>query len=195
METLFKSLSNKFLIVNQGVAITEHIDPVIFELDKFFQQDGLHARVTSGKRDPNSQLRIIRTALVNNRLAADYQEAFDDMTGKFMWQGQEVYNFQPGWSKLLNIGFVVNPPIAAKCLMDYYRPGSNENRKGQIIGASPHFMGTAFDISGGADGIGQEAAVVAKAIGRVHGLKGYLLERNQNCVHIDCNFVDMEYHV
>ena len=192
---MFTSLSNKFLTVNKGVELTEHIDPVITELDEYFKADNLYARVTSGKRNPESQLRIIRNALVNNRLASEYGEAFDDMNGKFQWEGQQVYNWQPGWSKLLNIGFIVNPPIAAKCLMDYYRPGSSENRKGQIIGASPHFTGAAFDISGGANGIGQEAAVIAKAKGKVKGLKGYLLERNQNCVHVDCQFIDIKTFV
>jgi hypothetical protein len=191
-ESKFKSPSNKFLTLNPGVVLTEHIDPVIHDLDKEFIAAGLRAKVTSGLRDPASQLRIIRTALVNNRLAGDYEEAFDDISGKFIWEGQEVYNWQPGWSKLLNVGFIVNPPFTAKCLMDYYRPGSTENKKGQLIGASPHFRGAAFDIGGGADGINQEAAVIKGAMGKVKGLKVYLFERNQNAIHIDTEFIDME---
>lgn len=184
----FRSLSNTHLVVNRSVELTEHIDPVIADLDIYFSSENLHARVTSGKRNPESQLRIIRTALVNNRLADHYQEAFEDINSRTIWEGKDVYSWQPGWSKLLNIGFIVNPPLPAVCLMDYYRPGSTTNRKGQVINPSPHFNGTAFDISGGADGIGREAAVIAKAFGekKVRGLRGYLLERNQNCVHVDC---------
>lgn len=182
----WKSVNNKYLIVNQGVELTKHIDPVIFDLDKEFEKEGLFARVTSGKRDPNSQLRIIRTALTNNRLANLFDEAFEDLTYTFTWHGKIVYGWQPGWSKLLNIGFIVNPPIAAECLMDYYRPGSSVNRKGQIIGTSPHFLGTAFDVSGGANGIGNEAAVIARSKGKIKGIKGYLLERNNNAIHVDC---------
>lgn len=188
----FKALSNKFLIVNPSVVLTEHIDPVIFELDSYFEADGLKSKVTSGLRNSSDQLRIIRGALVTHRIADDYPQAFEDMTGKFIWKEKEVYNWQPGWSKLLNLGFIVNPPFDAKALMDYYRPGSAENRKGQIIHQSPHTRGTAFDIGGGPDGITQEQAVLNKAIGKVKGLKGFLLERNNNAVHCDCKYIDME---
>lgn len=187
---IFKSLSNKFLTVNSNAVLTEHIDPVIFLLDKEFEAAGVRARVTSGKRDPESQLRIIRTALVNHRLADDFPQAFEPMEGKFVWEGKQVYNWQPGWSKLLNIGFVVNPPLAAECLMDYIRAGSTENRKGKIIQPSPHFTGGSFDIGGGADGILQEADIIEKSKGKVKGLKNFLLERNQNCVHCDCDFIE-----
>jgi hypothetical protein len=190
-----KSLANKFLIVRDSVRLTEHIDPVIHVLDSFFEKANVKAYVTSGLRTPDDQLRIIRSALINNRLADQYQEAFDDITGKTTHNGEQVYNWQEGWSKLLNIGYIVNPPFAAKALMDYFRPGSAINKRGMIIGQSPHTRGTAFDIGGGPDGISQETEVIKSAIGKVKGLKGYLLERNNNAIHVDCLFIDMENYV
>lgn len=191
-ETKFKSLDNQWLIVKPTVRLTEHIDPVIHNLDSFFKEANLKSYVTSGLRTSADQLRIIQNALVNNRLADDFPEAFKDISGKTTFEGHEVYNWQPGWSKLLNIGYIVNPPFPAKCLMDYYRPGSSANKKGQIIGKTPHASGVAFDIGGGADGIAQEQKVIESAFGKVPGLKGFLLERNNNAIHVDVKFVDVE---
>jgi len=186
-----KSLSNKWLIVGKYVQLTEHIDPVIADLDPFFEQAGLKAVVTSGLRKSEDQLRIIRTELTRRGLAGEYQEAFQPITDHIQWEFMEVYAWQPAWSKLLNLGFIVNPPITAKVLMDYYRPGSDMNKKGQVIGQSPHTHGRAFDIGGGPDGLGNELRVIESAMGKVKGLKGFLLERNQNCLHIDVQFIDI----
>lgn len=181
-----KSYENKFLIVKPHVILTEVIDPVIFALDEYFKQANIRASVTSGLRKPEDQLRIIRGELTRRDLAQYYQEAFDLITGKTIYEGVEVYNWAPGWSKLLSVGFIVNPPFAAKCLMDYYRPGSSENKKGQYIGQSPHTKGMAFDIGGGSDGLDNELSVLKSAMPKITGLKGYLLERNNNCLHVDC---------
>jgi len=182
---------NKFLLVKDNVVLTEHITPVIAKLDPFFAAHKLTAWVTSGLRRPEDQLRIIRNELNRRGLSGDYQQAFEDIGAKIMYEDTEVYAWQPAWSKLLSLGFIVNPPYPAVVLMDYYRPGSTENRKGQLIGDSPHTRGTAFDISGGKDGVFNEAQVIERAMGNVTGLKGYLVERNQNCVHVDCQPIDM----
>lgn len=185
-----KSHENKWLIVRPHVILTEQIDPVILALDENFKKANLRSYVTSGLRKPEDQLRIIQGELTRRGLAQHYQEAFDLITGKTKYEGVEVYNWQVGWSKLLSVGFIVNPPYAAKCLTDYYRPGSSENKKGQFIGQSPHTKGTAFDIGGGQDGLDNELAIVRSA--KIAGLKGYLLERNQNCLHVDCFDLDVE---
>jgi hypothetical protein len=177
---------NKYLLLKNGVVLTEHISPVIDALDKYFEEAGLVAYVTSGLRTPEDQLRIIQNQLKARVLDNYYPEAFGNIGGKYNFQGQSVYNWQPGWSKLLSVGFIVNPPYPAHVLMDYYRPGSSENKKGQLIGDSPHTKGTAFDVSGGGDGVTNEALVIERAKGKVKGLKGYLIERNNNAIHVDC---------
>ena len=187
-----KATENKWLLLKPNVILTEHINPVIADLDKYFEVANLKAYVTSGLRNSEDQLRIIRTELTRRGLAGDYQEAFEPISNKIQYEGEEVYAWQPSWSKLLSLGFVVNPPFSAKCLMDYFRPGSISNSKGRVIGQSPHTSGRAFDIGGGPDGLGNELRVIESAMGKVKGLKGFLLERNQNCLHIDVNFIDME---
>jgi len=188
-----KSTDNKWLILKPNVILTEHIDPVIHALDEYFEAANLKAYVTSGLRNSEDQLRIIRTELTRRGLAGEYQDAFEPISNKIQYEGEEVYSWQPSWSKLLSLGFVCNPPYSAKCLMDYFRPGSISNSKGRVIGQSPHTSGRAFDIGGGPDGLGNELRVMESAMGKVKGLKGFLLERNQNCLHIDTAFIDMEH--
>ena len=185
-------MNNKFLLIKDSVILTEHITPVIERLDPFFAAHNLTAWVTSGLRRPEDQLRIIRNELNRRQISGEYQDAFRDIGEKTEYEGEEVYAWQPAWSRLLNLGFIVNPPYPAKVLMDYYRPGSTENRKGKIIGDSPHTRGTAFDIGGGKDGVVNEAIVMEQAMGNVKGLKGYLIERNNNAIHVDCVPIDIE---
>jgi hypothetical protein len=179
-----KSHNNKFLIVRSNVVLTEHIDRVIADLDPFFKAADLEAYVTSGLRDAVGQLRIIRNGLTRFKIADAYEDAFEDINKKIVWNGREVYGWQPGWSKLLNLGYIVNPPFPAEVLENYYRPGSLVNAKGTIIQASPHFRGTAFDVSGGSNGVNDELAVIQDS--KVRGIKSYLVERTNNCVHVDC---------
>ena len=183
---------NRFLLIKDNVILTEHIRPVISDLDEYFEKANVTAWVTSGLRRPVDQLRIIRNELNRRGLSQQYQDAFEDIGKKIQYEGEEVYAWQPGWSRLLKDGFIVNPPYPAVALMDYYRPGSQENRKGKLIGDSPHTRGVSFDIGGGVNGVTDEAKVIEKAMGKVKGLKGYLIERNNNCVHVDVNPVDME---
>lgn len=189
-----KSLENKWLIVRDSVKLTEHIDPVINALDSFFESFKLKSYVTSGLRTPEDQLRIIRSALVANRLADDYPEAFLGMDTRIPYhfdEIREIYGWQMGWSKLLSIGYIVNPPHDAIVLMDYIRPGSKENKKGKMIYQSPHTRGTAFDIGGGKDGVDNELEVIKAATGKIKGLRGYLLERNNNAIHVDVKPINL----
>lgn len=188
-----KSLENKWLMLRSGVRLTEHIDPVIRALDIFFEAAGHKSYVTSGLRTPADQLRIIQNALVNHRLGDEYESAFQNIGKKMQHEGKEIYVWQLGWSKLLNLGFIVNPPYDAEVLMDYVRPGDTENRKGRMIYQSPHTRGMAFDIGGGPDGLNNELAVIKSAMGKIKALRGYLLERNNNCLHVDVRASDVSY--
>lgn len=185
------SADNKFLRVKPGVILTPVLEAGAVELEKDFAAAGVVAWITSGKRGPEDQLRIIRGALVKLKLDAIYPEAFKcGLQDKIQYQGKTVFAWQPGWSALLNAGFVVNPPLAAECLMDYYRPGSTVNKKGKVIGMTPHWKGTALDIGGGPDGISgittNELSVMNKAMARkAKGLKGFLPEHGNNAIHCD----------
>lgn len=181
-------IENKWLKIRPGVVLTETIEPVIISLEKYFANAHVMAWVTSGLRGPEDQLRIIRNALTARHLDAQYPDVFKKgIADKIEVNGKLVYAWQFGWSKLLNVGFIVNPPFTAEVLMDYYRPGSIENRKGRIIGQTPHATGRAFDIGGGEGGIARELKVVQGALkAGVKGLKGFLAEHGNNCVHCDC---------
>lgn len=180
---------NKFLKVNPSVILTPVIEPVIAALESCFEAEGLVAVVTSGLRTPEDQLIVIQNFLRMKRLDVNYPEA---MSGKidtrFTWEGQEVYSWQPGWSALLNSGIIVNPPIAAICLLNYIN-AAGINRKGQSIPASNHIPGHAFDIGGGKNGLNDEVAVVLKYKDKIPGIVDYVIERNNNCLHLNCKIV------
>ena len=65
--------------------------------------------------------------------------------------------------------------------------GKRSKQKGLFINQTPHARGTAFDVGGNSNGIMDEAAVLAEAKKQnLAGLRGFLLERENNCVHVDC---------
>lgn len=177
------SYNNKFLIVKEGVILTKHIDPVIFALDKYFADANLKAYVTSGLRDAHRQLRVIRQYLTQKKLDSLYPDAMTCQPADIK-PGTNEYVWQRAWSHLLSTGLVINPPLRAICLVDYLRRGVN--MKGQYINQTPHAKGTAFDIGGGANTVSDESIVLKAAFGKVKGLKNYLVERENNAIHVDC---------
>lgn len=196
----FQSLQNKWLVVREGVILTDVIDPVILQLDPFFEQAQLKAFVTSGLRDAQHQLGIILNLADKNSLNEEL--FYNGLIGspidfKVKWSSaplQNTYWWQPIWSALLNRGVIVNPPLAAETLMDYYRKDELTGKlvlyksAGYLIQPSPHFNGTAFDVGGGNDkDISNELAVIREATkdGGIKGFKGLVVERNNNCVHVD----------
>lgn len=179
--------ANKYLRVLDNVVLTPVITPVILALDKYFEAAKLQALVTSGLRNPQDQLRIIRNYLTSKGLAVKYPEAMvGTVANTMVLDGKTIYAWQMGWSALLNSGVIINPPQKAATLMDYNRNGVIIP-KGRVINGSPHFTGRAFDIGGGINGIADEQAVIAKALAdKLPGLLDTLPERENNCSHIDC---------
>lgn len=181
---------NKFLTVGlrSGVRLTPIIEPVIIALDKYFEAANLKASVTSGERTSGDQLTIIRNYSKSFGVDKEFPEILTcGVLDKIDFgDGKKIFTWQRAWSRLLNKNIIVNPPMPANCLFDYMRDGVN--KKGQQIGYSPHYFGKAFDIGGGIDhDPTNELAVIKTAmIEKVKGLKGFLLERKQNCLHIDC---------
>ncbi|HJZ18896.1 MAG TPA: hypothetical protein VJ208_02225, partial [Candidatus Nanoarchaeia archaeon] len=166
-------------------------EPVICALESYFEAEGKVANVTSGLRDAASQLSIIRGYLAKKGMDKKYPEAITcGLNNKIQFETKIVHAWQLGWSALLNVGIIINPPIDAICLMDYFG-ADGLNRKGKVIKASEHFNGTCFDIGGGVDGINGDAVseqkIVQKALDdKCPGLVSIVLERNNNCVHCHC---------
>lgn len=180
--------NNTFLIVNVGVRLTVDIIPVIIALDTYFAAEGIKANVTSGERTSQDQLNII----VRYAKRYDVHKEFPEILTCGVYdtidfgEGKKLFTWQRAWSRLLNIDVIINPPRQAKPLFDYWRYGVN--RKGTMIGLSPHFYGKAFDIGGGTDhDITNEMKVVQRAFKekKIPGFKNYLAERKNNCVHCD----------
>lgn len=168
-------MSAKWLSIAEGVQLTAPIEAVINKLEGYFEIQNLRAVVTSGLRTREDQLRIIVEAAQKRGMSPtfgqlDYDKKFDN--GRYVWQ--EV------WSELLRQGFIVNPPHPAECLFDYIR--GNENRKGRVIGMSPHYFGRAFDIGGTA---AENVIKYALTHNPDIGIRGFLVERANNAVHVD----------
>lgn len=178
-----KALENKWLVVLPGVILTPAIEPVITALEPYFEKAKIKAFVTSGLRTAEDQLRVIRQYLVKKGLDKKYPQAMtcavhDSKDGEYAWQ--------MAWSNLLNAGVIINPPLPAVLLMDYYN-SKNRNRKGLLFPQTAHASGTAFNIGGGGNGVDDEAAVVQRAIDdKVKGLKSFVKERENNAIHCNC---------
>jgi hypothetical protein len=183
-------MQNKYLILGRSVIRTPATDPIIARLDPYFGAADHQAFITSVLRDPAAQLRLIQDFCRVKNIAKDYCEVLTATIGGMMqWNGRSVYEWQPGWSRLLNIGLIVSPPRPAEALLDYFKDGIN--KKGLIIPASEHFLGTAFDISGRGGlnpTIEDEIKVVKTAMTTDPnlGIRNYTIERNNNCLHISC---------
>lgn len=177
-----------WLTYREGVKKTPAIARTVELLDPYFE--GESSEITSGLRTPEDQIRIIAGKMKRHGIYNDYPE-FDLHQDSDPGFGMEVndevvYFWQRGWSRLLNIGDIVNPPIPAKCLYDYFRPGNQENKKGATIQISPHQRGLAFDIGGGTN-LMEKAKRVMKAYQEGNAfLTDYLQERINNAVHCGC---------
>lgn len=170
----WKAYENKNLIVPKTVVLNERLNSTLCAIDKYWPPNG--ETVTSGVRTPEDSLRIIQTYLKKKDLARVYPEAMAlTRIGDFATDGKYVW--QKPWSHLLSLGVIINPPLPAECLMDYYRNG--KNKKGHKIYQSPHIRGTAFDLSG------TDSEVIVKRLVEDKMIRGYLVERENNCIHID----------
>lgn len=177
---------NTHLIVLPKVVLTPVIEPVIVRLDEEYRKAGKTSFVTSGLRTPLNQLQIIQDYLERKGLAAKYPIAMTCKVDDTMeYEKKDIFKWQLGWSKLLEIGVIINPPKRAQVLSNYITK-AGVNRKGHWINPSPHFKGICFDVGGGDNGIADETALTQPLVGVIPGLVSILPERENNCLHHDC---------
>jgi hypothetical protein len=178
----------KWLSLAEGVVLTPAIIRTLNVLDPFFE--GESSLITSGLRTPEKQLQIIAEKALRHSIHHVFPEFKNpkerSVPEKMRIEGLgEVYWWQRTWSKLLSLKDVVNPPLPAEALFDYVRPGSNENKRGQVIDISNHQRGLSFDIGGGSN-LKEKANRVAKVLQSGQAfMKGYLMEQVNNAVHVD----------
>lgn len=182
--------SLKYLNPKEGFLFTPEIEKATHLMDPFFKN--YPSYLTSGLRTKEDQLRIIIKKAIEFGFHSNLKnhikgsEFFSSAEVKDVYNGAEVYWWQPVWSEILSVGFIVNPPIKAVCLMDYYSKRTGENMKGKEIDVSLHSKGLAFDIGGGKN-LNEVAKCVMHAKRDLEGcMQSYLVERINNAVHINC---------
>jgi len=176
------------LIILPNVKTTATIERTISLLDPYFED--LTSQVTSGLRTAQDQLNIIIQKVEQHKIDNLFQEFHEYKGHNYMEKvnigGELLYWWQKSWGKLLSIGEIVNPPTPAEVLFDYFRPGSNVNRKGRIIDVSNHTKGISFDIGGGADLDERVKRVQQAAQDGSCFIRDYLKEVVNGAIHVDC---------
>lgn len=187
---MFESLQNVFLRIAPKVILTKKTDECAVKLEAYFREAKHYAWVTSALRDSFNQLSLVREYMILHGLDKKYPNAMtcglhDKVGSQYVWQ-------MP-WSELLNRGIVINPPLEAVVLMDYYGPtGTGSNKKGSTIGLTPHHTGMCLDIGGRNRGtptqdntIKDELPIIARAYAD-KVFRSFLPEHGNNAIHINC---------
>lgn len=165
--------------------MTPILEQVIEACEPYFAKYGHHAEVTSGLRTPEEQVNLIKKFAAQHNVGSFKELTKADVDSKGMVDLRYLYFWQRAWSWLLHIGVIVNPPRDAECLFDYWSGGIN--KRGQIIHASPHFLGKSFDTGGGTDhDPSNEFGILQEAKMNGVGIVTLKLERANNAVHADC---------
>jgi hypothetical protein len=184
-----ESKKNEYLKVQSNVVLDDFLDGVLVKLEKKCKEKNVRMICTSGIRTEEDQLRIIRNELKKRKLDVKYPEAMSGAASEtIQLNGETVYKWQMGWSALLNVNFIVNPPLKAKVLMNYIN-ASGVNRKGSYIEPSIHFKKLALDFGGGANGINDETAFIQEVMPDIPEIVSIVPERNNNCVHINLRHI------
>jgi hypothetical protein len=145
--------------------------------------------VTRGHATPLSQLETIHDyAIMHNCLYPEFEAGnlYEKNIVIIDGLAKNVYLWQRTWSQLLNVGIIINPPVTAEVLSNYFKDGVN--KKGELILPSPHILSNPIDFSAKIDGIPNMKEVVsiltdAKTAGaRIRVIKP---EPKNGCVHID----------
>lgn len=165
---------NKYLTLRSGLIRSPQSDVVICALDKYFE--ARPKQITSIKRDPRDQMRIIINYALKFKIPVNFDEGSVDIkldNGNYIWQDI--------WSKLLSIGIMANPPREAACLYQYMHSVKGTVPAGTVIRPSSHFSGDAFDI----DGIVGEILDKAMKDEPEIGIASYLVEHSNDCTHVN----------
>lgn len=161
------------------VVLTPYLESIVERMGSF--TGNRIVRLTSGVRTVQEQLGVIAYWALKMKVQFPEFDRFD-LHGKTVVDGKELYRWQRTWSKLLNLGIIVNPPLAAECLEDYIVDG--HNKKGEIIEGSSHSRATALDFVCD-EGLDIMLNIVKEAQKAGVPIKSYRVERKQYCVHVN----------
>lgn len=182
----------RWITIPETVTVNPGILRSVESADIYFY--GLPSVVTSGLRTPEKQLEIIVQKVSQHDAGRDFFEwtTFIGNPPNLTFKldgGPELYWWQRAWSKLLNMGDIVNPPIPAKVLFDYWRPGdpkdAKHNKKGTEIGISAHMKGLSYDIGGGENIQERAKRILHAKQSEKCFIRDFLVEHVNNAVHVD----------
>src|SRR3990172_2220519 len=159
-----------------GVKTTPAIIAALKAIDEYAH--GFIIDVSSGLRTPEEQLSIIGKYAAFQGVRFPEYEPGNVLEKVYVAdENRDLYRWQRVWSRLLNLGIIINPPLAAEVLEDYIRDGIN--KKGLLIPGSPHYSGNDFDISGGRGGMHMTeiTGILKKAKQGGAPVRYYLVER------------------
>lgn len=145
--------------------------------------------VSRGHASPESQLAIIKDfAIRYNCLYPEFEDGnlYDQNIIIINSLAKTCFLWQRTWSKLLNIGIIINPPVVAEVLFTYIRNGVDT--KGKLINPSPHILSNPIDFSAKIDGIPSLKGVVSmlkRAQTAGVGIRFIKPEPVNGCIHID----------
>lgn len=180
--------------IKPGADLDDKQKRVIARIQPFTASAAVTLTVTRGHDSPLGQLATIEDyARRHDCLFLEFRpgELYEKHTVWLDGKQKEVYLWQQTWSMLLHKGVIINPPLAAECLFDYFAPG--RNKKGEIILPSPHILSDPLDFSGRVDrhmktervDIALVAAILTKAKNAGAGIRAIKPEPANVCVHID----------
>lgn len=156
---------------------------------------GLDMEVTRGHDTPHGQLQTIaKYARQNGLYFPEFSTDVEDlaMTVEIPTVGR-VRTWERMWSKLLNIGVIINPPMPGKVLFPYARP-SGDQMLGKMIDPSPHIKALddpkpcPIDFSAKVNGVPNihlATQIMSKAKDAGAGIRKIVPEIKNGCVHID----------
>jgi len=183
---------NNWLRIRTGTILTPVMQQVIDAFEPHFRDSQHIAYVTSGKRSPEDQLNIIKKYAHLNSVDIEFPNI---MTAKLNEQitfvHQMRYSWQPAWSRLLQNGIMINPPLDATNLFAYEHPIKGHIMIGTMIKASEHFCTGdvhPFDVGGSTNSIRDELVIVKEIFdeGKIKEFIGYLAEHGNNSIHCRC---------
>jgi hypothetical protein len=161
------------------VVLTPYLEEIASRISS--HSGGHIARLTSGVRTPQEQVGIIAYWALKMKVNFPEFDPFD-LHGQTVIDGKLLYRWQRTWSKLLNLGIIINPPLAAVCLESYVVGG--HDKQGEIIRESPHQRSTAMDFVCD-EGVDVMLGIIKAAQKSGVPIKSYRVERKQYCVHVD----------
>jgi len=162
-------MQTKFSIATRpAVKTTYSLERVVYDLEPYFQKEGLQVQQTSGYRSPEYQLELIKRKAIEYGLDKKYPSIRTATVA-------DVESWRGAWDELLNKhGYIINPPVPTESRL-----------AGRTILASTHSSGKAFDLSTyKRTDLARIAAVVQRYKQDGGPIKQILIERKNNAVHV-----------